>query len=178
MAEPAPAARPGDGDSLSFIADSRAAVEQRLEGIDLDAMQLVLMLYRVTNAIVYDIESTVHRPAGWSWSAFRLCFTLWVDGPLPLHAAARRTGMSKPAVLALSRTLEKDGYLVRAGDRGRSRTLGLTPAGSRQLETVLGEHNRREQRWASALSRDELASAVRLLRTLVEAGQDPWVSTR
>lgn len=166
------------GDSLTFVADSRQAVESRLGDIDLDAMQLVLMLYRVTNAIVYDIESSVHRPAGWSWSAFRLCFTLWVDGPLPLHAAARRTGMSKPAVLSLARTLEKDGFISRVGEKPRSRTLALTAAGTSQVETVLRQHNAREQKWASGLTRDELALGAGLLRKLVETGREPWVSTR
>lgn len=168
----------GSGDSLTFVADAREAVANRLGDVDLDAMQLVLMLYRVTNAIVYDIESSVHRPAGWSWSAFRLCFTLWVDGPLPLHAVARRTGMSKPAVLSLARTLEKDGHLARGGDSPRARTLALTDVGRTQLEKVMREHNKREQRWAAGLSPDELQLASALLGRLIRTGSEPWVSTR
>ena len=49
--------------------------------VDRAAMTMVLLLHRVANTVVYDLESTVHRPAGWSWSAFRLLFALWVAGP-------------------------------------------------------------------------------------------------
>lgn len=173
-------AGPGANESLALIADARAVVPNRIDGVDLEAMQLVLLLYRVTNAIVYDIESTVHRPAGWSWSAFRLCFTLWVDGPLEVRTAAQRTGMSKPAVTALANTLQKQGLLARtdlAGD-GRGRVLSLTPAGASHLETVFREHNAREARWAQTLTAEELRTITGVLSRLADVGQQDWVSTR
>ncbi len=168
------------GDSLGLVADAKTAVAERMDDIDIDAMQMVLLLYRVTNAIVYDLESSVHRPAGWSWSAFRLCFTLWVDGPLELRAAARRTGMSKPAVTSLANTLERQGILQRSGVEGdaRGRRIGLTDHGARKLVEVFHEHNLRERKWASAFTKEELATGTALLRKLVETGQQPWVSTR
>lgn len=167
-------------ESLALIADARSAIPDRIEGIDLEAMQLVLLLYRVTNAVVYDIESTVHRPAGWSWSAFRLCFTLWVDGPLELRTAAKRTGMSKPAVTALANTLQKQGLLTRAevASDGRGRVLALTDAGRGHLESVFRTHNAREARWAQSLSETELRTLTGLLTKLADAGQQDWVSTR
>lgn len=175
--EPVPG-RPGA--SLSLIADARSAIEERMAHVDIDAMQLVLLLYRVSNAIVYDIESTVHRPAGWSWSAFRLCFTLWVDGPLELRAAASRTGMSRPAVTSLANTLQKQGSLTRsdlAGD-ARGRVLELTDAGRERLEGVFREHNRREVRWVDQLSDTERSAGMAFLRRLVEIGQQDWVAHR
>lgn len=86
--------------------------------------------------------------------------------------------MSKPAVLALARTLEKDGYLAREGDSRRAGTLGLTERGQQQLETVMCQHNEREQRWAAGLTDEELRTAVALMRRLIETGSQHWVSTR
>ena len=57
-------------------------------------MRLVLTLHRVTTALVYDLESTVHRPRGWSWSGFRVLFVLWLGGPL---VAKRVAELSEPA---------------------------------------------------------------------------------
>lgn len=48
-----------------------------------------MLLHSVSSALVYDLESGVHRPAGWSWSGFRLLFALWIFGPLGGTTAAR-----------------------------------------------------------------------------------------
>lgn len=38
-------------------------------------MRMVLLSHRATNAFVYDLDSTVDRPRGWS-AGFRLLFVL------------------------------------------------------------------------------------------------------
>ena len=95
-------------------------------------MTMVMLLHRVANSLVYDLESTVHRPAGWSWSAFRLLFTLWVAGPNESSRAAELTGMSRAAVSSLTKTLSAAGLLARAAEPndGRAVVLSLTEAGS------------------------------------------------
>ena len=55
---------------------------------------------RVPNA-----TPSIHRPAGGTWSSFRLLLALWVAGPLNPHEAARLTGMSRAAVSNLTGTL-------------------------------------------------------------------------
>ena len=139
-------------------------VPERLDGIDRQSMELILLLHRVTNVVVYDIESRVHRPAGWSWSAFRAVFTLWVSGPLEPSRLAELSGMSRQAVSSLVKTLEADGLIARSAAEhdARSVVLSLTPAGTRKARQVFRQHNLRESDWASTLTPDERATMVRL----------------
>lgn len=175
--------RPTDGGgdpAVAFVEHAIAETARRVPDLDRDAMDLVLHLHRVTNAVVYDLESTVHRPAGWSWSAFRAVFTLWIAGPLEPSRLADLSGMSRQAVSALVKTLEADGLVERravAGDR-RSVLLSLTERGERRIDRVFHDHNQREAAWAGALDPDERATLTRLLRKLATTAQAPWVNHR
>lgn len=168
--------------ALSFVAHAIDTVEQRwgADRIDLEAMALVLLLHRVTNTVVYDLESSVHRPAGWSWSAFRALFTLWAGGPMEPSRLALDSGMSRQAVSALLKTLESEGLVQRqaAVDDGRSVLLSLTDEGHRRLEHTFRAHNAREATWAGALTADEQRTFVALLSKLAAAGQQDWVNHR
>ncbi len=166
--------------ALSFIDTAVTAAEERLPGVDLEAMRMILLLHRVTNVVVYDLESTVHRPSGWSWSAFRALFALWVAGPLESSRVAELSGMSRQAVSSLTKTLEADGLVRReqAEDDGRSVILALTPRGRRRLEAAYRTHNEREAEWVAALDPRERETLVGLLAKLAAAGQQPWVSHR
>lgn len=141
---------------------------------------MVLLLHRVTNSIVYDLESTVHRPTGWSWSAFRAVFTLWISGPLEPSKLAETSGMSRQAVSSLAKTLEQDGLVERstAAFDARSVVLSLTALGTDRIEQVFVEHNRREADWAGALDPDERATFTRLLTKLADTAREPWVNQR
>jgi DNA-binding MarR family transcriptional regulator len=169
-----------DDPALSLIDVAVDEIGVLLPEVDIDAMRMVLMLHRVTNAIVYDLESSVHRPAGWSWSAFRLLFTLWVAGPLESKDAAARTGMSRPAVSSLTKTLVADKLIKRDDDKtdGRSVVLSLTAKGRRDLEVIYRQHNERESAWAGALEADERATLHQLLSKLAAASSQPWVNHR
>ncbi|MEJ2866625.1 TetR family transcriptional regulator [Actinomycetospora sp. OC33-EN08] len=184
---PAPQAtvvRRDDGPEQEFLAVTEDAIRtaaERLPETDLPAMRLVLLLHRIANAVVYDLESTVHRPAGWSWSAFRLAFTLWVSGPLGSRQAARTTGMSRAAVSSLTNTLVGTGMLERSPDPrdGRGVVLSLTAEGSRALAETFRVHNRREAEWAGLLSPDDLGSLNRVLTRLAAAATaQSWVARR
>ena len=166
--------------ALAFVARALDEATVRLPDVDREAMAMVLLLHRVTNAVVYDVESTVHRPAGWSWSAFRAVFTLWISGPLEPSRLADASGMSRQAVSSLAKTLEQDGLVERrsAPHDARSVVLSLTPAGTERVERVFAEHNRRETEWAAALDRGERATLTRLLAKLADAAQRPWVNHR
>ncbi len=166
--------------AVAFVGRAVDDTAERLPTIDRDAMQLILLLHRVTNAVVYDLESTVHRPAGWSWSAFRAVFTLWISGPLEPSRLAEQSGMSRQAVSALAKTLEADGLVERrtAPRDARSVLLSLTDAGADRLEDVFLRHNRREAEWAGVLDTDERRTLARLLAKLADAAHDPWVNHR
>ena len=181
MPAPARAAPTGTQNAaLAFIGRAVDDTAARLPDVDRESMALVLLLHRVTNTIVYDLESTVHRPAGWSWSAFRAVFTLWISGPLEPSRLAELSGMSRQAVSSLAKTLEADGLVERrvADHDARSVVLSLTPTGVDRVEHVFADHNRRETEWAGTLDPDERAQLTRLLAKLADAAHDPWVNHR
>ncbi|AXB43374.1 MarR family winged helix-turn-helix transcriptional regulator [Amycolatopsis albispora] len=179
MAEPPEADRPDD--FLSFVDVALDRTQELLPGTDRAAMSMVLLTHRVANALVYDLESTVHRPAGWSWSAFRLLFTLWVSGPQEPSRAAELTGMSRAAVSSLAKTLTTAGLLDRMpGERDRRAVrLGLTDAGRERLEEAFRRHNDRERSWAGLLEPGELEALNRILTKLATAAHtEDWVNLR
>jgi DNA-binding MarR family transcriptional regulator len=180
MTNVTPAPTPELDPALAFIGRAVDETVDRLPDVDREAMAMVLLLHRVTNAVVYDLESTVHRPAGWSWSAFRAVFTLWISGPLEPSRLADSTGMSRQAVSSLAKTLEQDGFVERrtAPHDARSIVLSLTPAGTDRIERVFADHNRREAEWAAVLDPDERATLTRLLAKLADAAQGAWVNHR
>lgn len=166
---------------LSFADVAVGTAAQRLPEVDRDAMAMVLLLHRVASTVVYDLESRVHRPAGWSWSAFRLLFTLWVSGPAEPGRAAELAGMSRAAVSSLTKTLSASGLLSRTrSDRDRrGAVLALTARGTAALEEAFRAHNARETQWAGLLTADELATLTGLLRKLATSAQQrDWVAHR
>ena len=172
--------RPRDDPFLSFVDVAVSGITRREPRIDQDSMRQVLLLHRVTNTIVYDLESTVHRPSGWSWAAFRLLFALWVLGPVDSKTAAASSGMSRPAVTALVRTLERDGLIQKLGDPkdGRSVVVALTREGHDRLSETFRLHNEREQRWLAALTAEEQSTLISILSKLSNTAQSDWVSHR
>ncbi|WP_026453390.1 MarR family winged helix-turn-helix transcriptional regulator [Saccharomonospora iraqiensis] len=138
------------------------------------ATQLLLTLNRASNIVTYDLEASIHRPRGRSWSGFRLLFVVWLAGPLEPKKAAELTGMSRAAVSNLTKTLVADGLLERdPGTRdGRSVLLSLTDAGHEEMVTVFGEQNERERDWVDVLSAEEQRILVMLLDKLVSGRED------
>ncbi len=159
------------------------AVEQtcrQLPDADPDSMRVVLMLHRAAEMLVYDLEASVHRPRGLSWPGFRVLFVLWVAGPLESRRVAELTGMSRAAVSALVKTLERDGFLRRRHlehDR-RMVELSLSETGEVEIATTFRAHNRREQLWAQGLSAEEQETMIVLLRKIMDRRTHEDVRTR
>lgn len=155
-------------DFWSFVEVAVARAGAAGAAIDPEAMRLVIGLHRVSSMIVYDLESTVHRPSGWSWAGFRLLFVLWVTGRQDASTAAHLCGMSRPAVSALVKTLARAGLLTRttAEHDRRVALLELSPAGREKLAGAFHRHHERERLWASALEPAEQAELSRLLAKL------------
>lgn len=159
---------PDQLDFWSFVDVAVGRAGDRLPAIDPEAVRLVLTLYRVTNMVVYDLESAVHRPRGWSWPGFRLLFVLWIVGPMEAKRAAELSGMSRQAVSALTNTLDRDGLIHRhaAEHDKRAVQLSLTERGSAAMEEAFTAHNARERLWAGVLTAEERDTLVRLLAKL------------
>lgn len=165
---PAEPAATEDLDYLSFVDYAIARTTAELPAVDATAMRLGLTLHRLTSALVYDWESTVHRPRGWSWGGFRVLFALWLAGPLEAKRVAQLSGMSRAAVSALVNTLERDGLVSReqAEHDRRAVLLSLTDAGHAAITSAYEAHNEREQAWANALSKPEQTILIGLLEKL------------
>lgn len=157
-------------DFLSFVDYAIARTGSELPQVDTEAMRLVLTLHRVTNALVYDLESSVHRPRGFSWPGFRVLFVLWHAGPAEAKRVAELSGMSRAAVSALVNTLERVGLVSRrqAEHDRRAVQLSLTPAGHEAISGAFLAHNRREQAWAATLTGAERETLIALLGKLMD----------
>lgn len=176
-------ARPEDPkelDYLSFVDFAIAEAARELPQVDSAAMRLGLTLHRVTSAFVYDVESTVHRPNGWSWPGFRVLFVLWLAGPLEAKRVAQLSGTSRAAVSALVNTLERDGLVSRerATHDRRAVRLALTDAGRDSITGAFQEHNKREQAWAGTLTKPEQATLIDLLDKLMHGTQATEIKRR
>jgi DNA-binding MarR family transcriptional regulator len=161
---------PEDLDFWTFVDVAVERASEELPELDRGAMQLVLTLHRAVGMLVYDLESSVHRPRGLSWPGFRLLFTLWIVGPLEVRRVAELSGMSRAAVSALVKTLERDGFVQRRPlehDR-RLVELSLTEQGRAEIARTFSAHNRRERLWGDALSLEEQKTMIELLRKLME----------
>jgi DNA-binding MarR family transcriptional regulator len=160
----------GELDFWSFVDYAVDRASSRLPEMDTEATRLVLMLSRAAGMLVYDLESSVHRPRGLSFPGFRILFVLWNVGPLESRRVAELTGMSRAAVSALVKTLERDGFVVRRHlehDR-RMVELSLSEQGDSAIASTFIAHNKREQLWAQSLSREERETMFVLLRKIME----------
>jgi DNA-binding MarR family transcriptional regulator len=169
-----------DLDFLSFVDHAVRRVAEEVPAADVESMHAILLLHRASDVVVYDLESTVHRPAGWSFAGFRLMFVLWLAGEMPSGRLARLTGSSRAATSALVKTLESEGLVRRRGDDAdrRAVVLGLSGAGRDRLLGTFARHNVRESGWVGRLDDDERRTLIRLLGKLVEGAGAPEVRSR
>ncbi len=94
---------------------------------------------------------------------------LWLAGPAEAKRVAELTGMSRAAVSALVKTLEREGLVCRrqvAHDR-RSVQLALTEVGRVAIADAFAAHNAREQDWVGVLSESEVVTLIGLLGKLM-----------
>lgn len=133
------------------------------------ATEVLLTLNRASSVVTYDLESSIHRPKGWSWAQFRLMYVTWLAGPVESKLAAELSGMSRAAVSNLTKPLVTDGYLDRTPDPadGRSVRLSLTERGTARMVETFGEQNEREHAWVSVLTEAEQRILILLLNKLI-----------
>ena len=169
-----------DLDFVSFVDHAVRRVAREVPGVDVESLHAILLLHRASDVVVYDLETSVHRPAGWSFAGFRLMFVLWLVGAMPSGRLARLTGSSRAATSALAKTLTTQGLVARGRNEADRRTvvLDLTGAGRERLVAAFTEHHERERAWADRLDATERHTLIRLLGKLVEGSGDPAVRSR
>lgn len=136
--------------------------------VDVEVLTAALNLVRVSNLLVNDLESRVHRPSGLTWAGFRVMFAVLVTARAEPREVARLAGVTRASVSGALNTLERDGLVVRersSADR-RVVTVRLTPRGRRATIAAFKRNHEVEKLWLSGLSRAELHTLIRLLHRL------------
>src|SRR5689334_3059407 len=82
-------------DPTSLDRRVREAVLEFAPDADLESMVMVLDIFRVANRIQQDVETTVHRPSGLTWAAFRILFTIRHGGPIAPGELAKLFSVAK-----------------------------------------------------------------------------------
>ncbi len=136
------------------------------EDLNVDTFKGMFQLFRLSALMFNHLESTVHKPAGWSLAGFRVMFILWVAGDLEPREIARLAGLSRAAISSALNTLERDGLVDRRRESADRRlvTVSLTPDGADRLVAAYGEQNSREAVVFSSLSAEELTTLTELMR--------------
>lgn len=154
--------------AVSFEELARAGAAGVDREVDIAVLTAALNLVRVSNLLVNDLESRVHRPSGWTWAGFRVMFAVLVTAKAEPREVARLAGVTRASVSGVLNTLERDGLVVRersSADR-RVVTVRLTARGRRATIAAFKRNHEIEKLWLSGLSRDDLQTLTGLLHRL------------
>ena len=157
-----------EGRAASFEELARSSAKTLDPEVDLDVLTAALNIVRVSNLLVNDLESQVHRPSGWTWAGFRIMFVVFITKTAEPREVARLAGVSRASVSGVLNTLERDGLIVRerSSADGRIVTVRLTERGRRATVDAFKENHHVEAAWLARLTRQELQTLVELLHRL------------
>lgn len=144
------------------------------EGLDPVTFRAMFGIFRLGGRMFNDLETRIHRPAGWSLAGFRVMFLLWVGGPMESYEIARLAGLSRAAISSAVNTLERDGLVDRRreSDDRRVVTVYLTDDGAARLLEAYRAQNVRERELFGELTDDELATLTELMRRVSSTRTD------
>ena len=148
---------------------ARDAITAMDPELDLDAMLVTFNLIRAANRVQQDLETSVHRPAGLTWAAYRVLFAILAVGAIPPAQLARLSSVSAASISSVLNTLERNGLVARRRSEsdGRSVLVELTDRGRDTVRSLTDLNNVREVEWAKALTARERATLTGLLRKLL-----------
>jgi len=156
-------------DAHTFDELAREAVSKLDDYSDVEAMLVSFTLVRAANRIQQDLETSVHRPAGITWAAFRVLFAVSVVGPITPAHLAHLSSVSAASISSVLNTLERNKLVKRvpSPEDGRSVVVMLTASGRRAVEELLVRNNAREVAWVEALTASERKTLTKLLHKLL-----------
>jgi DNA-binding MarR family transcriptional regulator len=138
---------------------------------DIDPMviKLSLLLRKVAELMSDDANWMVHRPAGWTQASYRICFTLWVSGPMPPHKVAESTNMSRASISAGMKRIFEAGLIIKEPHKDdlRSTVLKLTDKGRNAVESTYLAHLGLETNWFDPLTDAERLVLFMLLEKML-----------
>ena len=156
-------------DASSFESAALERVAEALPDADLESLRASFDLIRLATQWSQHLETTVHRPAGWSMAGFRLLFALWVAGDLEPRDLARLSGLTRASITSALNTLERDGLVARSRESEDRRlvTVRLTDDGRARLEAAYAEQQREEAAFFGSLDRTTLEAFGATLNALL-----------
>ena len=156
-------------DGAAFERSAADKIELAISGADLDAFRASFDAIRFATRLVQRLESTVHRPAGWSMAGFRVMFCVWVAGELEPRDISHFSGLSRAAVSSVLNTLEREGLVERRreSDDRRLVTVRLTEIGEHGMLGAYEQQNKVEQDVFGGMSRADLRAHVDQLQGLL-----------
>ncbi|MDI2132163.1 MarR family winged helix-turn-helix transcriptional regulator [Yinghuangia seranimata] len=156
---------------LRYAAHARARMPELAPDADPDQFELGYLLLHFAYMLLTDLESSVHRPRGWTVPGFRVMFKLWVLGPTQPGRLAELSVMSRSALTNAVNTLERDGLVERrrTPEDKRAVFVALTARGQAAVAEAFTAHAERESAWFAALAPDARAELTTLLTRLIAA---------
>ncbi|PRI10773.1 MarR family winged helix-turn-helix transcriptional regulator [Leucobacter massiliensis] len=155
-----------------FVADAQDRARERLGDIGRsNAVPVGMILRRLHKLMAVEVELEGIIPEGLTWASFRVCFALWVRGPLEPGRVALLSSMSRAAVSSARKTLTERGYVttVDSPTDQRSIVMSLTPEGVASTEETYRRHLALTQEWLSPLSDPEQQILLGLLGKLMSS---------
>jgi len=158
-----------------YEALSVQAARQAVPDLDQAAMTVSFNLVRASNRVIKDIEAAIGRSSSISFAAYRVLFSLSaVDSTHP-NELARLSGVSTASMSSLLATMSRNGLIEREEDPvdRRRNVISLSTEGRKLVDELLHVVHERERAWAGALSAEEGAILVMLLRRLLTSRPAP-----
>lgn len=124
-----------------------------------------LMLRRVSRLMSVDAEQEVLKSVGLTWAGFRVCVSLWVDGPQQPGEVAQAASMSRASVSIAMKQLVASGYVETKPSAHdlRAIIMELTELGVASFEAAFARHLEITREWFVPLSVPEQQQLVALL---------------
>ena len=154
--------------SPTFEELARKKARSLSPSIDLEVLTVWLNIVRISNLLIQDVESRVHRPAGLTWAGFRVMFAVLVTGGAQPREVARLAGVSRASVSGVLNTLERDGWVVRerSDEDRRIVIVRLTDRGHRAAVEAFKKNHEVEKAWLANFSAAEIKTLIAFLHRL------------
>ncbi|MFJ5760510.1 MarR family transcriptional regulator [Neobacillus sp. NPDC093182] len=139
------------------------------DSLNLAAIAVVTILYRVAQGLRNKMEQEVLSEYGLSWTAFSMLYDLWIWDSIETKKLAQSAGVSKATISNITKTLEGKELCYRKSDnRDRRITyVTLTEKGKNVMEDLYPRFHKGEVEIVSGLSIDEQKSMTKLLRKVI-----------
>jgi DNA-binding MarR family transcriptional regulator len=168
-----------DRTTMTALEFERTALQQTkadIPSLDEQVFHAGINLVRAATSLVQASEETIHRPAGWTWSGFRVMYIIWITGEIEARDISRLAGVTRQTTSSVLATLERDGLIERARESESDRrlvTVRLTPVGRKGVSDAMASQNELEARWFDSLSPAELLMLGDLLHKVLVHSAHP-----